>query len=39
MGDFNIDFVTDSFYKRKLQSLIHNFGMQQYVKRSTRITE
>jgi len=39
MDDFNIDFVVDSFYERKLQDLMHTFGIQQYVKRLTRFLE
>jgi len=39
MGVFNIDFMIDSFYKRKLQDLMHNIDIQQYVKRPMRITE
>jgi len=31
MGIFNIDFMTDSFYTRKLQMSMSSIGMKQYV--------
>jgi hypothetical protein len=39
VGDFNIDFVLDSFYTRKLQTTMLSVGMNQYVNEPTRITK
>lgn len=39
MGDFNIDFMIDSFYTRKLQTTMQSLGMKQYVNRPTIITK
>lgn len=38
MGDFNIDFIRDSFYTRKLRSIMLSLGMKQFVEEPTRIT-
>lgn len=37
-GDFNIDMLKESFYKTKMVKLIHDFGLQQYIEKPTRIT-
>jgi len=39
LRDFNIDFMVDSFYTKKLQSLMLSLGMKQYVNKPTRITK
>lgn len=38
MGDFNIDWSKNSFYKMKVQSLMHDNGLRQIVNQFTRIT-
>ena len=39
IGDFNIDFSIDSFYSKKLQTIMLNLGMKQYVNKPTRVTK
>ncbi|KYN00041.1 hypothetical protein ALC62_09196 [Cyphomyrmex costatus] len=39
IGDFNIDFMIDSFYMKKLQIIMQSLGMKQYVYEPTRITK
>jgi len=39
IGDFNIDIMIDSFYTRKLQTVMSSLGMKQYVNSPTRITK
>lgn len=39
IGDFNIDFMINSFYTKKLQTTMHSLGMKQYVNSPTRITK
>jgi len=38
IGDFNIDFMIDSFYTKKLKTIMRSLGMKQYVVEPTRIT-
>ncbi|KYN09820.1 hypothetical protein ALC57_18073 [Trachymyrmex cornetzi] len=37
IGDFNIDLKTNSFYAKKLQTIMLSFGMKQCVNEPTRI--
>ncbi|KYN12107.1 hypothetical protein ALC57_15721, partial [Trachymyrmex cornetzi] len=37
IGDFNIDFKTNSFYAKKLQTIMLSLGMKQFVNEPTRI--
>src|SRR5436190_4025821 len=39
IGNFNIDLMTDSFYTKKLQTIMLSLGMKQYVNEPTRITK
>lgn len=39
VGDFNIDFMMDSFYTRKLQTTMSSVGMKQYVDKPMRIAK
>lgn len=39
VGNFNIDFMMDSFYTKKLQTTMLRAGMKQYVDKPTRITK
>lgn len=39
IGDFNIDCMTDSFYTKKLLTIMNSMGMKQYVNEPTRITK
>ena len=39
IGDFNLDYAIDSFYTKKLQTIMTSVGMDQYVDGPTRITE
>lgn len=39
LGDFNIDIMTDSFYAKKIITVIQNQGMKQYVDNPTRIVK
>jgi len=38
IGDFNIDFMTNSFYAKKLRTTMSAMGMKQYVEEPTRTT-
>ncbi|XP_020296752.1 uncharacterized protein LOC109861488, partial [Pseudomyrmex gracilis] len=37
IGDFNIDFTINSYYKKRLKTTMNSMGMKQYVKEPTRI--
>lgn len=39
LGDFNIDLMVDSFYSKKLLTVMCNLGMKQWVDNPTRITK
>lgn len=39
IGDFNIDFMTNSFYAKKIRMEMANLGMMQYVDKPTRVTK
>lgn len=39
VGDFNIDFKIDSFYTKKLRTIMSSLGMKQLVNNPTRITK
>lgn len=39
IGDFNIDIMVDSFYSKKLLTVMQNLGMKQYVVNPTRVTK
>lgn len=39
IGDFNIDIMVDSFYTKKLLTVMQNLGMRQYVECPTRVTK
>jgi len=39
LGDFNINFIVDSFYTKKLKNLMLSLGMKQYVNKPARVTK
>lgn len=39
VGDFNIDYSKDTFYKRKIKDIIYQYGLYQLVNSPTRITK
>ncbi|XP_025156900.1 uncharacterized protein LOC112589101 [Harpegnathos saltator] len=39
IGDFNINVMGNSFYAKKIQTIIRGLGMKQYVNKPTRITK
>jgi len=39
IGDFNIDFMVNFFYSKKLQTIMNSMGMKRYVNKPRRITK
>ncbi|KAJ8973423.1 hypothetical protein NQ317_016706 [Molorchus minor] len=38
VGDFNLDFLSEEFYVKKIKNIFHLYGITQYVKTVTRVT-
>jgi len=39
IDDFNIDFMVNFFYTKKLQTIMNSMGMKEYINKPTRITK